>query len=1004
MATQTSESRKLQKARKQLIRLFHVTQNNLKGIDVDIPTHKMTVITGVSGSGKSSLAFETLYAEGQRRYVDSLSTYTRQFLDKLPRPQIERVENIPPAIALEQRNSVLNNRSTVGSTTELNDYLRIVFARAGEAHCPDCKVRIERTTSESVLDFLSKEGLGKKLLLVSPIHSQFLPDSQRKTKTKKTVSKKPTDAQPIAITNEEVLKSKLESLLARGLTRILRTERNAEEGEVEEVAEIASNSAALKACIQQKLFVVFDRLRLTQDTLRQERSRLLDSIESAFQFGDGVMHLVNLEESSSKTFLIGQGCPKCLKKYQELEALMFSSQSPLGACPTCSGFGFNLELDEKLVVPDPSKTLKIGAIDPFSKPAYKDLETELFKFARSEGIPLDLPYSKLSQDQRAKIWNGPESDFIASRTYPGIHRFFDDLKEQKYKIHVRVFVRRYQSQLICNTCHGSKLKRESQFVYLNKMTFDQVTHLTIEEALEWTKSLILPQDLLKALHEPLEQWSRRLKLLKEVGLSYLTISRLTKTLSGGEFQRVNLATQLGNGLCGTLYVLDEPSIGLHPVDTDRLIRVLKDLRDQGNTLVVVEHDLEVMRAADQLIELGPFAGRNGGKLIANAPRSEFIQHPEALTAAYLSGKNKIEIAKPNPIDSSTQFLKLTGCREHNLKEIDVQFPVGRWTIVTGVSGSGKSTLIHDTLYRAMAKLTGQELSEDIGRFDRLYGAQRIKHVALLDQSPIGKTSRSNPATYLKVWDEFRKLFSLTPGALKRGYSPQYFSFNVDGGRCPTCSGEGEVAFDMHFMAEVKLPCEACQGKRFKASILEIELRGKNVFQWLDTTIDETFEAFRDHTPIAKKLKLLREVGLGYLRLGQPATTLSGGESQRLKVAATLDERPAEPTLYLFDEPSTGLHLEDIKKLIHVFKDLVDRGHTIVMIEHHLDLIVQADWILDLGPGGGPYGGQLLYEGPVSGLFHSSDSLTGKSLKQQGYEAFYPMTNPLNTPASPSKQL
>jgi len=977
------------------IKLFKVSQNNLKNIDVEIPYRQFTVVTGVSGSGKSSLAFQTLYAEGQRRYVESLSTYTRQFLDKLPRPEVERVENIPPAIALEQRNNIVNNRSTVGGTTELYDYLRVLFARAGIPYCPSCNIPITRTTSETVWDYIKAKCANERVLLVSPLLKSHAPS----TKETKLKGKKPKADQTLPFG------TKLAELKARGIVRVLATARKPEEGEVYEVEELSADQTLQSKQKDKTIYAVMDRFKLTDASMQSERTRILDSIEAAFHFSDGHLALVNLEKQTTKDAVLGLGCSQCLKKYPDLEPLSFSSQSPLGACETCSGFGFNLELDEKLVVPNPKLTLKQGAIDPFTKPAYVEWGRELVAFARSEKIPLDVPYATLTPEQKKLLWNGSKGD----KSFSGIQGCFNELKQYKYKIHVRVFVRRYQSQTVCLTCYGSKLKPAARVVRLGEINFQNVTDLTVEEALSWTETITLPHHLKSALADAFEQWNRRLLLLKEVGLSYLTLSRLSKTLSGGEFQRVNLATQLGNGLCGTLYVLDEPSIGLHPHDTGRLIRILKNLRDQGNTLVVVEHDLEVMRAADFLIELGPHAGRNGGNLIAALPTQDFLKNTNSLTAPYLNGTKRIARTQATHSNSQhrsdlkLQSIRITGCREHNLKNIDVTFPMNRWTIVTGVSGSGKSTLVHQILYRALARLLHSEIHDDIGRFDKLYGAQQLKHIALLDQSPIGKTSRSNPATYLKIWEEFRKLFALTPLASRRGYTPQYFSFNVDGGRCPTCSGEGEVALDMHFMAEIKLPCESCQGKRFKSAILEVNLRGKNAFEWLETTVDEAYESFRDHPVIAKKTKLLREVGLGYLRLGQPATTLSGGESQRLKIAATLDEKPTEPTLYVFDEPSTGLHLEDISKLILVFRELIERGHTIVMIEHHLDLIAQADWILDLGPTGGPAGGHLLFQGEFADLEHCEGSFTAQALKEGMYFTST-STSPFTDVSDPSTSL
>ncbi|MGZ3700008.1 MAG: excinuclease ABC subunit UvrA, partial [Bdellovibrionota bacterium] len=625
--------------------------------------------------------------------------------------------------------------------------------------------------------------------------------------------------------------------------------------------------------------------------------------------GHGNIGFYDLDSGEFRAFDNKYACVKCATEHRIPEPHLFSFNSPIGACSRCSGFGFTLDIDEALVVPDPTKTLKNGAVDPFSKPSLSDWEKDLFRFCERHGISIGKRYQELTPAQRQLIWQGDPKD----TTFPGILNCFEELKRWKYKLHIRVFIRRYQSQTLCPVCKGARLKPEALAVKIGKISIAEALNLTVIDSLKWLKGLELTPNERKIAHEVFFQVERRLSFLEEVGVGYLTMARLTKTLSGGEFQRINLATQLGNGLCGTLYVLDEPSIGLHAADTDRLIKVLERLRDQGNSVVVVEHDLEVMRRADWLIELGPGAGRRGGELMAQGTSQDLIDTPGSVTGKYLSGAFRVERDRPYR-PSARRSLKLVGCREHNLKDITVEFPLDRFVVVTGVSGSGKSTLVHKTLHAALSKLF-YRTTDPIGKFDRLYGADQISGVVLLDQTPIGKSSRSNPATYLKAWDEVRRIYANQVLSLRRGYTPQHFSFNVDGGRCPVCKGEGEITLDMHFMAEVKLPCEECEGKRFKKNVLDVSYRGKDVNQLLHTTIDEAYELFRDNALLLRKLGILRDVGLGYLQLGQSATTLSGGESQRLKIAATLDDKTAENLLYIFDEPTTGLHLEDVKRLL-----------------------------------------------------------------------------------------
>jgi excinuclease ABC subunit A len=981
--------------RSQSIRLLRVRQNNLKSVSAEFPARKLSVVTGLSGSGKSSLVFDTLYAEGQRRYVESLSTYTRQFLEKMPKPDLDSVENIPPAIALEQRNHVLNSRSTVGTQTEVVDYLRVLFAKIGHTYCLDCGKEVKRKDAASLLEWTLEWLPSRKALILAPLGAP-LSSGKGESSTSAAGSKKKSKAK--AAPQKKTLKpaatesSLIQVLREQGFQRILvKPAKGAAELVDLSDANSPERAAEISATLASgELFVVTDRLRVSREALEGTeledlRSRLLASIEQALAVGHGHIAFFDLgapeEKESWKLFDSRFACGGCGREYREPEPNLFSFNSPLGACPKCSGFGFTLDIDESLVVPDPSKTLKNGAIDPFSKPSLSDWQTDLFKFAEKQGISIGKRYRELTAAQKKLLWEGDLAS-TEKKPFPGILGCFEELKRWKYKLHVRVFIRRYQSQALCGLCQGARLQPSALAVKIGGKNISEVLSLSIHDSLVWLRGLELTPTEKKIGSEIFQQVDRRLHFLQEVGVGYLTLARLTRSLSGGEFQRINLATQLGNGLCGTLYVLDEPSIGLHAADTDRLISVLERLRDQGNTVVVVEHDLEVMKRADWLIELGPGAGRRGGELVAQGPAQALIESPGSVTGKYISGAFRLERDRP-PRPPARRALKISGCRENNLKNIDVEFPLDRFVVVTGVSGSGKSTLVHKTLHNALSRLF-EGSTETIGKFDRLYGADQLGGVILLDQSSIGKTSRSNPATYMKAWDEVRRIYANQVLSLRRGYTPQHFSFNVDGGRCPVCKGEGEITLDMHFMAEVKLPCEECEGRRFKKAVLDVTYRGKNVSQLLTTTIDEAYEIFRDNSILLRKLGLLRDVGLGYLQVGQSATTLSGGESQRLKIASALDERAGENLLYIFDEPTTGLHLEDVKRLLSVIQDLVDARQSVIMIEHHLDVIAQADWVIDLGPGGGTHGGELVAASAPDRLWDSERSATGRMLRSLGY--------------------
>ena len=949
------------------IRLTRVRQNNLKTISVEFPFRKLSVVTGLSGSGKSSLVFDTLYAEGQRRYIESLSTYTRQFLEKMPKPDVESVENIPPSIALEQKNHVLNSRSTVGTQTELVDYLRILFAKVGQTSCIQCGHEVVAIQAQSILDWAKTWIPNKKTYVLAPL---VRPAAQKQPKGK--TKKKAQGSQTTPLASEESL---MQALQEQGYRRLL---ARSQTGEFETLDLDEPNSAkTLKSRADQEVFVIVDRLKILDTDTSEARSRLLEAIQQALAIGQGRMSFLNVDSKTTdnwKSFQSGYACNQCGCEHRTPEPHLFSFNSPVGACAHCSGFGFTLDLDEALVVPDPGKPLNKGAVDPFSKPSFSEWQRDLFRFAERHGISIAKRYRDLTSSEKKLLWYGDPEDKI----FAGIVSCFEELKKWKYKLHIRVFIRRYQSQTLCSRCNGARLKPEALAVRVGGKSIAEALNSSIDEAIAWIRQLDLSPKEKQISKEIFTQVLRRLEFLHEVGVGYLTLARLTKTLSGGEFQRINLATQLGNGLCGTLYVLDEPSIGLHAADTHRLIQVLQRLRDQGNSVVVVEHDLEMMKAADWLIELGPGAGRQGGELVAQGTAAQLSQLPHSLTGKYLKGELTLQkqgLPRPPP----KRFIRLVGCQENNLKNIDISFPLDRLVVVTGVSGSGKSTLVHQVLFQSLSKILYRS-NETAGRVDRVYGAEQLGGVVLLDQSPIGRNSRSNPATYLKAWEEIRKIFSHQSLALKRGYTPQYFSFNVDGGRCSICKGEGEITIDMHFMAEVKLPCEECEGKRFKKNVLEVQYRGKNVHQILQTTVDECIDLFCDQPVLLRKLRVLRDVGLGYLQLGQSGVTLSGGESQRLKIAATLEDKTAQNLLYIFDEPTTGLHLDDIKKLMQVFQDLVDAHQSVIMIEHQMDVIAQADWIIDLGPGGGTLGGNLIGEGSPRELMRNQNSTTGRMLK------------------------
>ncbi len=937
------------------MRLRGARVNNLKNINIDIPLKKFTIVTGLSGSGKSSLVFDTLYAEGQRRYVESLSTYTRQFLAKMAKPDIDSLDNISPAIALEQRDHVNNSRPTGATPSEPYDYRRVLLAKIGETFCVKCGAPVVADNPQSIARKLAAEPADSRFYILAPLSEKFL-------------ARKPWP-------------EKRKSLVQSGFERVV-IRREGQDGPaiietIEELATLEKLPPRSKSA-----YLVIDRMPLPGDPVKD--SRLLEAIEQALAQAGGRIAVAFVAAKDEPWryvhFSSKFRCDTCGIDYRKPEPQMFSFNSPLGACAECSGFGFNLELDEGLVVPDKRKTLRNGAVDPFTKPAYRDWHDDLMKFCEKHKIGTGKRYEDLNSAQRDLIWNG---DGDGGKLFPGIRGCFEELKGWKYKLHVRVFIRRYQTPKLCLSCKGSRLKAEALAVRIDSVNMADVLALSVENANAYFTKLAgekaLPKPEREIARDILKQIGGRVRFLNDVGVGYLTLSRLGKTLSGGECQRISLATQLGNRLCSTLYVLDEPSIGLHPADTEKLIRLLHQLRDHGNTVVVVEHDLDVISAADYMIELGPHAGRNGGEVIVQGALSRVLDTKGCLTAKYLTGTFTVP-APPARRPRGTKALKLVGACENNLREVTVEFPLHQFIAVTGLSGSGKTTFVQGFLRGLGIRLFHKE-NVPVGKFLRLYGADYLNDIVLLDQRPIGKSARSNPATYLKIWEEIRKILANQSLSIRRGYGPQHFSFNVDGGRCPVCKGEGEITLEMHFMADIKLPCEECGGKKFKKSVLEVEFKRKNVDQLLRTTVDECIELFREYPSTSAKLQILRKVGLGYLELGQSSTTMSGGESQRLKIASVLQEKSASNMLYVFDEPTTGLHLDDTKRLLAVLHDLVDQKNTVAVIEHNLELVSQADWVIDMGPGGGEHGGRLVAAGTPEEIMENPGSLTGRFLKR-----------------------
>jgi len=926
--------------------------HNLKNITVSIPLNKLTVVTGVSGSGKSSLAFDTLYAEGQRRYVESLSAYARQFLERMDKPDVDEIIGIAPAIAIRQKNSTKNPRSTVATQTEIYDYLRLLFARAGQTFCHVCGREVKKDSPESAAnETISALADGTRFYVLFPI----VEDEPLGSSAKKKPSARAGKAKANSV-DDLSTQAYLISLLQQGFSRLYRG------GEIIELQRPEDYPFADFT----DTFVLIDRLAANGDI----RRRLVDSLEICFREAHAAV-IRTADGGQTLKFSDHFVCKYDGTRYEEPEPHLFSFNSPAGACPTCQGFGNTIGVDYGLVIPDRLKTLKEGAVEPFTRPTNAWAQKELAKYASSAHIDMNIPFADLPDFQQNCIIYGDEG-------WRGIKGFFEWLETKKYKLHVRVFLAKYRGYTRCPDCNGQRLRQEARDVKIGGRSLPDIVDLSIASAHEFFDRLELDPERAKIAEKLLLEVRRRLKFLVDVGLDYLTLGRLAATLSGGEAQRIQLATNLGSLLVGTLYVLDEPSIGLHPRDNTRLINILKGLRDIGNTLVVVEHDEETMRLADNIIDIGVNAGELGGELVYAGDFKGLLKSEHSLTAKYLRGEAEIKVPqKRRPIGK--RKIKIVGARENNLRDISVTIPLDMLVCITGVSGSGKSTLVHDILYAGLKKKRG-EWNAHVGLYKEITGDDNIDDVILVDQSPIGRTPRSNPVTYIKAYDVIRDVFAGTNAAKTKGLNSSHFSFNVPGGRCETCQGSGTVTIEMQFLADVELTCEDCRGKRFKPETLEVKYKGKNIDDVLQLTIREALIFFKDVPKLVSRLKVLDAVGLGYLRLGQSATTLSGGEAQRVKLASHLAQKTTARTLFIFDEPTTGLHFDDINKLLTAFRALIESGGSLLVIEHNLDVIKTADHIIDLGPEGGIGGGQLVAVGTPEQVAANENSITGHYLK------------------------
>jgi excinuclease ABC subunit A len=949
--------------------------HNLKNVDLTLPTRSLIVMTGVSGSGKSSLAFDTIYAEGQRRYVESLSAYARQFLERMEKPDVDSIEGICPAIAIRQKNSIRNPRSTVGTTTEIHDYLRLLFARVGRTYCRACGREVIRETAEVVARRLAGLPEGTRLLIgfdmpvVTSTPLTLEPESEEDEAAEADGPDDPGGTQQQELPNlVDPVAETISVLRRKGFGRLY------VDGRAVSLEDVDPSTLANRAMLQ----VLVDRLKVEGDL----RARLTDSIETAYVEGGGAAFAIQLGGDGADPvfhrFSERFECRPCNIPYELPQPRLFSFNNPFGACPVCHGFGNIIELDMDLVVPDQSKSIQQNAIEPWSKPHYRAQLAALKRAAKARNVRMDAPWSALTADEKQFVIEGDPPAGSRQVEYDGVKGFFRWLERKKYKVHVRVFLSRYRGYLTCPECAGARLRREARDVRVGGGTIDTLCALTVRDAARFFSELTLTEKEATIADKVLREIRKRLGFLRDVGLDYLTLDRLSSTLSGGESQRINLATSLGSALVDTLYVLDEPSIGLHSRDNERLIAILRQLRDQGNTVLVVEHDADMIRVADTVVDMGLGAGEQGGRVIFSGPLSDLLNEPRSLTAKYL----RDELAIPVPATrrrATSQKLRVLGASAHNLKGIDVEIPLGLLTCVTGVSGSGKSTLVHDVLYASLKKSKG-DWDRKVGVHRKLEGAEFVSDIVLVDQAPIGRTPRSNPVTYLKAFDPIRELFAATKDARSRGLTASHFSFNVPGGRCEACEGEGEVKVEMQFLADVFVPCEQCEGKRFKPQVLDVKYRGRGVDQVLDMTVREALTFFSSSPKVLRRLQVLDEIGLGYLRLGQPATTLSGGEAQRIKIAAHLSSHTGDRVLYILDEPTTGLHFDDIAKLLAAFRKLLQAGHSLLVIEHNLDVIKTADWIIDLGPEGGEEGGWLVAAGTPEYIAQVETSHTGRYLR------------------------
>ncbi len=911
-------------------------QHNLKNISLRIPHDQVTVITGVSGSGKSSLAFDTIFAEGQWRYIESLSTYARMFLEKLDRPDVDRIEQIRPAIAIEQKNPVRTARSTVGTTTEIADLLRLLFAKVGRPVCPRCRTEARAYHPGDIAETLLTEYPGGRAMVMFPV--------------------------PLGAALEPDLL--LKDLIRRGFIRLRVRD------EIIDLTPEATSDAAGKLNGLSEVHVVVDRLLLRPD----DRARLVDSVEATYREGSGVC-AVEVIGVGLRRFSQIYGCQSCGRTFETPKPALFSFNHPLGACSACKGFGNILRYDEDLIVPNQAKSLAGGAIEPWTKPSADWWQRQMLLAFKRRGLDMTKPYNQLTPAERALLWDGDGK-------LEGINAFFSYLEGKRYKLHVRVMLSRYRSPFICEDCNGTRLRPEALAVHVGGRTVAAVSDMTIVEAADWASTLPLSPLEKDVAKDILSMLTAKLGFLVRVGLGYLTLSRQTRTLSGGEAQRISLATQLGAHLTGTLYVLDEPTIGLHARDTATLAGILAELAKTGNTVIIVEHDRTMIESANFVVEMGPAAGEKGGEIVCAAPLPEFLADPRPLTARYLTGQETIPLPRKRRAGTG-RTLTLVGAREHNLKRITVRVPLGTLTCVTGVSGSGKSTLVQDTLYRALARAF-RIASLPMGRFEAIGGIEHLRGVRLIDQEPIGRTPRSNPVTYLKAFDDIRRFYAGLPNARRAGLAAGDFSFNTVGGRCEACQGTGLQKMEMYFFEDIYVSCEVCEGRRFKPQVLSITHRGATIHDVLNMTVTEAQVFFSELMTLRAKLHMLSSIGLGYLRLGQPATTLSGGEAQRLKIAGELvglgNTRTSRGLLYILDEPTTGLHLDDVKKLLAVLNRLADAGHTVLVVEHNLDVVKTADWVIDLGPEGGDLGGEVVAMGPPEAILVERASHTGQALR------------------------